>query len=200
MEKSNHVMLVGPAADRYALSMGCEAADEAYLIIPERLQRWQSLPREGGTEMDHAAFAAAAPIDGKYGTVGAVALDSSGTMAAATSTGGMTNKLPGRVGDTPIIGAGTLADDRSLAVSFTGTGEHMIRLSGARSMSALIQHARMPLALAAQTILEQLRELGGEGGLIAIDHLGNPFMTFNTPGMFRGSMDDSGRMHTAIYE
>jgi L-asparaginase / beta-aspartyl-peptidase len=199
MERSGHVMLVGPAADRYAASMGCQTAEASYLVTAERRERWESLAPGSGTEMDHAAFGARSPVDGKYGTVGAVAIDCNGTLAAGTSTGGMTNKLPGRIGDTPIVGAGTLADDKTLAVSFTGTGEHMIRLSGARSMSALVQHANLPLDEAARVILDELRALGGEGGLIAIDRTGAHHLSFNTSGMFRGWIDHDGVPHTAIY-
>lgn len=199
MEASGHVMLVGPGADAYAALVGCAVADDSYLVTPDRLARWKSLPPGAGVEMDHAAFNANELSDSKYGTVGAVALDRLGTLSAATSTGGMTNKLPGRVGDTAIIGAGTLADDSIVAASFTGTGEHMIRLSGARCLSALIRHAGLPLQEAANRTLSELRRLGGEGGLIAIDAPGNHVMAFNTSGMFRGSIDMNGHVETAIY-
>jgi beta-aspartyl-peptidase (threonine type) len=136
----------------------------------------------------------------RHGTVGAVALDQNGNLAAATSTGGTTNKRPGRVGDTPVIGAGTYANNATCAVSATGDGEYFIRATVGRDVSALMEYRGMPLKDAAQATLDKVAKLGGTGGLIAIDHQGNVTLPFNTSGMYRGYLDPNGKFVVEIYQ
>ena len=135
----------------------------------------------------------------RHGTVGAVALDRMGNLAAATSTGGNTNKRPGRIGDTPIIGAGTYANNKTCAVSATGDGEFFMRAVAAHDLSALMDYGRMNLAEAAQAVIDKVEALGGTGGLIAIDRYGNIALPFNTTGMYRGYVDVDGQRLIAIY-
>jgi L-asparaginase / beta-aspartyl-peptidase len=136
----------------------------------------------------------------RHGTVGAVALDRNGNLAAATSTGGTTNKRPGRVGDTPVIGAGTYADNAMCAVSATGDGEYFIRATTARDVSALMECRSMSLKDAAQAALDKVAKLGGTGGLVAIDRQGNVALPFNTSGMYRGYVDPNGKFVVEIYK
>ena len=135
----------------------------------------------------------------RHGTVGAVALDKDGNLAAATSTGGTTNKMPGRIGDTPVIGAGTYANNQTCAVSCTGDGEYFIRASAAHEVSALMQYRGLKLQQAAQTALDTVKQLGGTGGLIAIDTTGDVALPFNTNGMYRGYVDKNGKFVIEIY-
>jgi beta-aspartyl-peptidase (threonine type) len=135
----------------------------------------------------------------RHGTVGAVALDQEGNLAAATSTGGTTNKMPGRIGDTPVIGAGTYANNRTCAVSCTGDGEYFIRAVAAHEVSALMEHGGMKLQQAAQTALDTVKQLGGTGGLIAIDTNGEIALPFNTNGMYRGYLEPDGKFVVEIY-
>jgi len=193
MERSPHVMLAGAGADDFAKEVGLETAPHSYFFTAksfQSLQRFQSAERERKRKSDSAAGRGALPLthpDQKWGTVGAVALDRQGHLAAATSTGGMTGKRPGRIGDAPIIGAGTYANDSTCAVSCTGWGEYFIRLSMAKSVSDRMELAGESLERAAATmILQKLPTLGGDGGLIAVDKDGNIAMPFNTVGMFRG--------------
>lgn len=175
MEKSNHVLLVGNGADDYARSMGLEVKDESYFITASSMEQWKKANKP-------------APANGinKHGTVGAVALDQDGNLAAATSTGGVLNKLPGRVGDSPIIGAGTYADNNTCAVSATGHGEYFIRFTVARSIAALMEYKNIPLEQAVNEVIhERLNKLGGTGGVIAVDKNGNFSIDHNTTGMFR---------------
>ena len=186
---SEHVLLAGHGAEAFAAAQGLELVDPSYFHTQARYEQWQRA-MAGGTGMlllDHDA-AAEAPLDPdrKHGTVGAVALDLAGRLAAATSTGGVTNKLPGRVGDSPLIGAGCYADD-IVAVSTTGTGEMFIRAVAAYDVSARMRYAGQPLAEAtACVVTESVPALGGRGGLIAVDRLGNVAVPFNTEGMYRG--------------
>ena len=136
----------------------------------------------------------------RHGTVGAVALDKDGNLAAATSTGGTTNKMPGRIGDTPVIGAGTYANNSTCAVSCTGDGEYFIRTAAAHEVSALMEHRGMKLQEATQTALDTVKQLGGTGGLIAIDKNGEIAMPFNTNGMYRGYVDPKGKFVVEIYK
>lgn len=186
MEKSAHVMMVAEGAQRFAASIGMEPVDPTYFYTEER---WQQLQEKLAKDPDK-----------KLGTVGAVALDRSGALAAGTSTGGMTNKRFGRVGDTPIIGAGTYAN-AACAVSATGHGEYFIRHSVAHDICARHQYLGLPLARAAeQVVMEDLVKAGGEGGIIAIDRAGNVTMTFNSPGMYRGTIGEDGVPHVMIYK
>lgn len=190
MEKSEHVFLIGEGAERFAKAQGIELVDESYFFTQAR---WQSLQKAKAndtlTEKE------------KHGTVGAVALDQQGNLAAATSTGGMTNKKFGRVGDSPIIGAGTYADNQTCAVSATGHGEYFIRAVVAHDIASLIRYKSLSLQAAADEVLmRKLVKLGGTGGLVAIDRSGNIAMPFNTDGMYRGYKIQGGRTFVAIYK
>ena len=191
MEKSPHVMLVGDGAETFARKMGMPFVDQKYFYTNER---WQSLQKE-------KAKTSPAPMSDKdrHGTVGAVALDKAGNLAAGTSTGGTTNKQSGRVGDSPIIGAGTYADNRTCAVSCTGDGEYFIRSVVAHDISAMMEYKGMPVQAAAQAALDKAGRLGGTGGLIAIDKQGNFAMPFNTSGMYRGRVGEDGKVSVEIY-
>ena len=182
MSQSEHVMLSGRGAEEFAQVQGLEAVENSYFYNEDRYQSLQRLlQQEGktGTRLDFSP-------DNKFGTVGAVALDKNGNLAAGTSTGGMTNKRYGRIGDSPIIGAGTYADNRTCAVSCTGHGEFLIRYAVAHDISARMRHANATLAEAAEgIILKELTDVDGRGGVIAVDKLGNISMPYNTGGMFR---------------
>jgi beta-aspartyl-peptidase (threonine type) len=200
MERTSHVMMVGAGATQFAHDQGLVFEDSAYFYTDKRweeLQRTQAEERKqqgefGSLELPHMHL----------GTVGAVALDASGNLAAATSTGGLTNKRWGRVGDSPIIGAGTYADNNSCAVSCTGRGEIFIRCSAAHEVAALMEHSGLSVSAAAKRVVhEELMELGGPGtgGLIALDRKGNFAMELNTPGMYRGHIGADGKPHVFIY-
>lgn len=197
MEASPHVMLVGRGAEAFAEAQGLELVENEYFHTASRreaLERVQE--RERST-----SGALVAPEDWQMtGTVGAVARDQAGHLAAATSTGGMTNKRWGRVGDSPIIGAGTYADDATCAVSATGHGEYFIRLAIAHDIAARMRHGGASLHDAADAVIHgRLTELGGTGGVIAMDRDGRVAMPFNTPGMFRGTIDAEGNVTVEIY-
>jgi beta-aspartyl-peptidase (threonine type) len=190
MEKSPHVLLAGAGAERFADEMGVERVPNAWFDTPERREQLETWRRQ------QAAKEAAAK---GHGTVGAVALDRAGHLAAATSTGGTTGKRPGRIGDSPIVGAGTYADDRTVAVSCTGSGEEFIRHGVARELAALVEHAgKTPLQAADRLIHETLKP--GDGGLIALGRDGAIAFSFNTRGMYRGAADANGRFEVAIWE
>lgn len=203
MEKSDHVMLVGRGAEEFAQVRGLEMAGPGYFFTKERWEALQKIRAENPTrtELDHDS---GKPMlkgikEEKFGTVGAVALDVSGTLAAATSTGGMTNKKWGRVGDSPIIGAGTYAN-HLCAVSCTGWGEFFLRLCVAKTVTDLMEYGRYSLAKAtAEVIYKRLPELGGDGGLIAVDAKGNVALPFNTEGMYRGYVKNNGKIVVKIY-
>lgn len=207
MEKSQHVMLVGKGAEQFAGQQGIELVDPSYFFTEERWQGLQRVKREDSlkTELDHGSKKKTTLVDlnpdKKFGTVGAVALDKSGNLAAATSTGGMTNKRYGRVGDAPIIGAGTYADNNTCAVSCTGWGEYFIRLVMAKTVSDMMEFGKMSLEAAGKEMIKKrLPALGGDGGLIAIDKKGNISMPFNTAGMYRGYIDENGKATIMIYQ
>jgi beta-aspartyl-peptidase (threonine type) len=196
MTDSGHVMLIGEGAEAFAREHGIVFADDAYFYTDYRWQ--QLLKARAGSAPD--ARAGSEPADRWLSTVGAVALDAAGNLAAATSTGGTTNKRWGRVGDSPIIGAGTYADNRSCAVSGSGQGEYFIRATVARDICARVQYQGVSLQQAAQdVVLGQLAAMGGEGGVIAIDPRGVIALVFNTPGMYRASIDTSGQVFVGIY-
>ena len=184
MEKSPHVMLAGDGAEQFAKEQGVEFVPEKYFHTE---RRWQELEK---TKKEKA--------DG-HGTVGAVALDAAGNLAAGTSTGGTVNKRFGRVGDSPIIGAGTYADNQSCAVSATGDGEYFIRASVAHDIAALVAYKNLSVADAATTVLEKVKKLGGTGGVIVLDRAGNFAMPFNTAGMYRGQIGSDGKAVVEIY-
>jgi beta-aspartyl-peptidase (threonine type) len=191
MEVSPHVLLAGPGADRFARDQGFEPVPTADLVVPHRLAQWQALKGSGVLTLDHD--------DRKFGTVGAVARDQQGHLAAATSTGGIVNKRWGRVGDTPLVGAGTYADDATVAVSMTGQGEAIMRAVAAHRLAAAVELAGATIEQAAEQALSRVAQAGGQAGLIAVDRRGQMCMAMNTEGMFRGWLDDDGEMHTAIF-
>ena len=189
LERSPHVMLAGPGADALAAAEGIEC-------VPND---WFTTERRRAELERHRAGLARVGDEASLGTVGAVALDGRGHLAAATSTGGMTGKRPGRVGDTPIIGAGTYAADDCCAVSATGHGEFFIRAAVAHEIASLVRHRRLGVQAAADDVVHrQLVRLGGSGGVIAVGRDGSIAMPFNSPGMLRGAMDSSGRFETGI--
>ena len=183
MEKSPHVMLAGSGADTFSREQGLEQAAADYFPTPERYTALEAMKANGGDWFD---------VDMKYGTVGAVALDSDGHVAAATSTGGITGKRWGRVGDTPIIGAGTFADDRSCAVSATGSGEYFIRAVIAHEIGARIRLSGESAATAAAAVMEELGAMGGSGGVIVVTPGGEAEWAFNSSGMYRGRASAEG--------
>lgn len=184
MEHSPHVMMIGEGAENFAIAQGMERVSADIFSTPERYAQLLAARTAGETVLDHSA----SPLDenNKMGTVGAVALDMFGNLAAATSTSGMTNKLPGRVGDSPLVGAGCYANNASVAVSCTGTGEVFIRALAAYDIAALMDYGGLSLSEACErVVMEKLPALGGSGGLIAIDHEGNVALPFNSEGMYR---------------
>ena len=192
MEASPHVMLSGAGAEEFAAEQGLELVPNEWFITPRRRKELDSVLS--------GAAQAREQLQG-LGTVGAVAVDAAGNLAAATSTGGMTNKRWGRIGDAPIIGAGTYADNAACAVSATGHGEYFIRSVVAYDICALVRYKGWSLARAAKEVVQRkLVERGGEGGIIAVDPSGGVVLEFNSPGMFRGMRDSTGRRMTAIYE
>ncbi len=191
MDKSPHVMLVGEGAEEFARLQGVELVPNEYFRTPIRQQQLERMLR--GARVRENELQA-------FGTVGAVALDLAGNIAAATSTGGMTGKRWGRVGDSPIIGAGTYANNESCAVSATGHGEYFIRTVVAHDICAQVQYLKIPLAQAVDNVLNgRMKSLGGNGGVIAIDPKGEIVMDFNSEGMFRGTRTSQGRREVAIY-
>jgi beta-aspartyl-peptidase (threonine type) len=193
MEKSPHVMLVGDGAEEFAQSAGIELVALKYFYTENR---WQELQNALKQEREKISAPAKTP---HHGTVGAVALDAQGHLAAGTSTGGMTNKRYGRVGDSPIIGAGTYANAKC-AVSATGWGEYYIRANAAHDICARVEYRGEPVAQAAkEVVMDVIPKLGGDGGVIALDADGNFAMPFNTEGMYRGWVDKEGKIHISIF-
>jgi beta-aspartyl-peptidase (threonine type) len=199
MEKSPHVLMAGEGAEAFAKENGIEIVDQKYFYTKER---WDALEKVKAAEKSSAPGGKKFIISDqdRHGTVGAVALDKNGNLAAATSTGGTTNKRAGRVGDSPIIGAGTYANNATCAVSATGDGEYFIRATVGHDISALMEYRGVSLKEAAQTVLDKVAKLGGTGGLIAIDRQGNIAFPFNTSGMYRGYADPSGKFVIEIYK
>jgi L-asparaginase / beta-aspartyl-peptidase len=195
MENSPHVMLTGRGAEQFAFEQGLEAVDPSYFFDQSRWDQYREFLR-GNTQLRGMT-----DPDMKMGTVGAVALDMDGNLAAATSTGGMTGKRFGRIGDSPIIGAGTYANNQTCAVSATGHGEYFIRNVVAYDISALMLYSGKTLEEAAnENVMEKLVEQGGNGGIIAVDRDGNVAMPFNTTGMFRGFVKSTGEMEVKIFK
>jgi L-asparaginase / beta-aspartyl-peptidase len=191
MEHSPHVLLIGEGALALCRAHGLAFADRDYFSTAERWRALQETLAPGKADDDEAR---------RHGTVGAVARDRQGNLAAATSTGGMTGKLPGRVGDTPIIGAGTYADNASCAVSATGHGEFFIRFGVAHEVAARIAHRRETLAEAARAVIDDVGRVGGSGGLVAVGSDGELALPFNCSGMYRGYVKTDGIVYTAIYD
>ena len=209
MDESKHVLLAGKGAEEFAREKGLEMVDSSYFFTE---RRWRSLQRAKAKEemeLDHhekekpvkSSFNYSVPEDYKFGTVGCVALDKTGNLAAGTSTGGMTNKKWNRVGDSPIIGAGTYANNATCAVSATGHGEYFIRSVVAYDISALMEYKGLSLKDAGEeVVMKKLKALGGSGGVISMDKDGNVAMPFNTAGMYRGFMKSSGEKEILIYK
>ncbi len=214
MEKSPYVMMAGPGTDAFAKSVGLEQVDPSFFFTEAR---WQSLvkqlqkdgkpvpPRPVGAPppgaIDPVAFYDEPGDSRSHGTTGVVALDRSGNLAAGTSTGGLQGKMPGRVGDSPIIGAGTYASNQSCAVSATGSGEYFIRLGVAREICNLVRFKGMPIQQAADRVIhKELEALHGDGGVIAITPDGQTAFSFNTPGMFRARLAEGGKLEVHIYK
>jgi beta-aspartyl-peptidase (threonine type) len=190
MEKSEHVFMVGKGASQFAIENGFKLVPNSYFYTDKRYQQLQELlkkEREAGT-------------NDKHGTVGCVALDKNGNIAAGTSTGGMTNKKYGRIGDSPIIGAGTYANNATGGFSCTGHGEYYIRLGFARDISAMMEYKKLDIQKACQAEISKLTQLGGTGGVIGLDKAGNISMEFNTPGMFRGYIKSNGEKQIGIFK
>lgn len=206
MEKTEHVMLIGPGAEKFAKLQGLEIVDPSYFHTKERWDGLQRAKKADSVQLSEdtlpkKAMRQPGNRDDKYGTVGAVALDKHGNLAAATSTGGMTNKRYGRVGDAPIIGAGTYADNNTCAISGTGWGEYFIRLVMAKTVSDRMEFGGQSLRDAAnEMIMKKLPALGGDGGLIAVDKNGNIAMPFCTDGMYRGYVKSNGESVVKIYK
>lgn len=198
-EKSGHVFLSGTDAEEFAYQMGVDMADDAYFYTQERFDQWQEVKDSDTYQLDHSDQNEKG--EKKFGTVGCVALDQKGNLAAATSTGGMTNKRFGRVGDSPMIGAGTYANNKTCAISCTGHGEFFIRAVVAYDLSCLMEYKGMSLKEACDFVVkDKLVKMGAEGGLIAIDAYGNIELPFNTPGMYRAWKNSGEESNVAIYE
>lgn len=197
MEKSEHVMLAGAGAEEFAREQGLETVDPEYFYTE---RRWKSLQRAKEAESKQTGMGKPPFPDYKFGTVGCIALDSEGNIVAGTSTGGMTNKRYNRIGDSPIIGAGTYAKNETCGVSSTGHGEYFIRYAVAYDVSALMEYKGLSVQEAANQVINQkLKAAGGTGGLIALDRMGNVAMPFNTPGMYRGYAKPGGERVVEIY-
>ncbi len=213
MEKTEHILLAGEGANEFAKNMNVEFAPDEYFFTEFRHNQLLKARKQGVVQLDHAGKADNGKriTDNKnpksqipnpksqIGTVGAVACDQNGNLAAATSTGGMTNKKFGRIGDTPIIGAGTYAENQTCAVSCTGHGEYFMKAITAYDVAARMKYKNVSLERAADEAVEYLTEIGGEGGLIAVDALGNVALPFNSEGMYRGFVDLGGEIVVEIY-
>ena len=204
MEKSEHVMLAGPGAEKFAKEAGLEIVSPKYFYTKERWKNLQDAIRADsmkGKVSRNEQFdkKGTINIDYKFGTVGAVALDNAGNLAAGTSTGGMTNKKYGRIGDAPIIGAGTYANN-TVGVSCTGWGEFYIRNVVAYDLAALMDYAGLSIVEAGKKVIKKVGDMGGDGGLIALDKNGNYTMPFNTEGMYRGTVTSDGKIEIHIYK
>ncbi len=194
MEKTEHILLAGDGANEFAKQMQVEFESDDYFFTEHRYQQLLKAKEENVIQLDHSSNTKS------LGTVGAVACDINGNVAAATSTGGMTNKKFGRIGDTPIIGAGTYAENATCAVSCTGHGEFFMLGVSAYDVSARMKYKGLILAEATQETIEYLTKIGGEGGLIAVDALGNVALPFNCEGMYRGFMTADGEIKVEIYK
>ncbi|MFY7670642.1 isoaspartyl peptidase/L-asparaginase family protein [Tenacibaculum sp. MEBiC06402] len=204
MENSEHVMLSGKGASVFAKEQGVEIVDPKYFFTENRYKSLQRVKEKMKAELDHdgkSAFYDPIIKDSKFGTVGCVALDKDGNITAGTSTGGMTNKRWNRIGDAPIIGSGTYANNATCGVSSTGWGEYFIRAQVAHDISALMDYKGLSLKEAAKEVIQnKLTKLGGTGGIIAVDKNGNMVFEFNTAGMYRASMNDKGEVEVKIYK
>ena len=204
MQKSEHVMMIGKGAEQFAKKEGLEIVNPKYFWTQHR---WDALQKVKKAElkanqpnaMNNSHYPSYYWVDKKFGTVGCVALDRDCNISAGTSTGGMTNKKYGRVGDAPIIGAGTYAD-KNVGISGTGWGEFYIRTSAARTVAAKYEYQNKDVKTATQEVMLEIEKLGGDGGMIALDKNGNVAMTFNTEGMYRGTVTEDGEINIEIYK
>lgn len=203
MEESEHVMLTGKGAEQFAKQCGLTLVDPSYFYTEDRWEGLQKALRDdslkAGKDKGFIRQGTGFP-DYKFGTVGAVALDKYGNMAAGTSTGGMTNKKFGRIGDSPIIGAGTYANNKTVAVSCTGWGEYFIRNVVAYDLSAMMEYKNYTVRQAGNAVIKKVGDRGGNGGLIALDKKGNMAMPFNTEGMYRAAITSDGTIEIYIYK
>lgn len=202
MEKSEHVMLEGRGAEQFAKEQGLEIVDPKYFWTKSRwesLQKVKELEKKKTTAIPNQKIPNYAVIDKKFGTVGAVALDKNGNLAAGTSTGGMTNKKFGRVGDSPIIGAGTYANSQ-VGMSATGWGEFFIRTVATKTAADRMAFLHETVGDATQAVIDQIGKMGGDGGIIALDKDGHVATPFNTEGMYRGTVTDDGQIEVQIYK
>lgn len=196
MEQGEHVFLIGSGADEFCRAHNLPTEPQEYFKTEDRVKQWELLRGSENMFLDHTADM----LEKKYGTVGAVALDTSGNLAAATSTGGMTNKKHGRVGDSPLIGIGTYANNATCAVSATGYGEYFIRAVCAHDIAAMIEYGGISLQEAVQRNLNKIASLGGDGGVVTLTAAGEMCLLFNSEGMYRGWSDEDGNLHTAIFD
>ncbi|MCZ2084176.1 MAG: isoaspartyl peptidase/L-asparaginase [Flavobacteriales bacterium] len=202
MQKSEHVMLSGVGAEQFAKEQNLEIVEPSYFWTKERWDGLQKLKQKAlntTKKVSQNTLPESYEIDQKFGTVGAVALDKSGNITAGTSTGGMTNKKYGRIGDAPIIGAGTYANSQ-VGISATGWGEYFIRATAARTIAAKMEYQNKDIKTATQETIDEIGKMGGDGGLIALDKDGNIAMPFNTAGMYRGAITDQGEIFIEIYK
>ncbi len=197
MLNSPHVMLSNQGADQFAKQQGLETVKNTYFDTPHRFKQWQAIQHKKEVSLSEDLL----KTDHKFSTVGAVAIDKNGNIAAGTSTGGMTNKAFGRIGDSPIIGAGTYADNRSCGISATGHGEYFIRYAVAHDICARVLYKGISLQQSADEVINQtLKKAGGDGGIVGLDKQGKPVMTFNTAGMYRGYKTESSKTRVFIYK
>lgn len=200
MDKSEHVFLVGDGALQFAVNMNLPIEKDNYFFVEHRFKQLQQAKESNTTILDHTVETSSSN-EKKFGTVGAVALDVHGNIAAATSTGGMTNKRWGRVGDSPIIGSGTYANNKTCGISCTGHGEFFIRAVVAYDISCLMEYKGLSLKEACEFVVQdKLVKMGGEGGLVAIDYKGNIEMPFNSEGMYRGMKKNDSPFYIDIYK
>lgn len=196
MKHSDHVLLIGEGAEAFAFTQGHQYTEQDYFFTERRYEQLLAMKSRNQFALSESKF----PDDKKFGTVGAVALDKQGNLASATSTGGITNKKFGRVGDSPIIGAGTVAENGNVAVSTTGMGEYFIRKMVASDVAARMRYLKEDVHTACETIIQgELKTLGGEGGLIAIDAQGDIHFAMNSSGMYRACIDRQGMLSIKIY-
>jgi len=207
MEKSDHVMLSGKGAETFAEEQGLTLVEPDYFFTESRFNglkrvKEKQARKEKNIDMESALinFFDEDIQNSKFGTVGCVALDKKGNIVAGTSTGGMTNKRYGRIGDAPIIGSGTYANNATCGVSSTGWGEYFIRAQVAHDISALMDYKGLSLEEAAKIVLDKVKDLGGDGGIVALDKNGNMVAEFNTAGMYRAQMNAKGELSVGIYE
>ncbi|ANQ27488.1 isoaspartyl peptidase/L-asparaginase [Vibrio natriegens] len=196
MQKSNHVLLVGEGAETFAFENGHQYTEQDYFFTDRRYEQLLSMREKGEFALSESRY----PDDRKHGTVGAVALDQHGNLAAATSTGGVTNKKYGRIGDSALIGCGTVAENGVVAVSTTGMGEFFIRKRVAEDVAARIRYLKEDVHTASETVIQgDLKVMGGEGGLIAIDAEGELHFAMNSSGMYRAGINTQGELSVKIY-